>query len=90
MEALSKQDNEINLNDDFDFWAVVSRLKEPYFKFCRAYQARVRVVLADYRMICELEEQATTAKVKGVIQQCATRKVMNKHCSFIRVVLAAP
>ena len=65
MEALAKPDNEIN--DDYDFWNAVRSLKAPYVKFCNAYNSRIRIVLAEYRIIPEDENQATTARVKGII-----------------------
>jgi hypothetical protein len=65
MEALAKPDNEIN--EDYDFWNAVRNLKAPYVKFCNAYNSRIRIVLAEYRIIPEDENQATTARVKGII-----------------------
>jgi len=77
MESLSKPDKDIN--DDFDFWALVRSLKDPYLKFCKAFQTRVRMVLAEYRIIAEDEEQSTSAKVKGVILHWKNRQPMAKQ-----------
>ena len=77
MEALAKPDSEIN--DDYDFWNAARHLKEPYLKYCRASQNRIRVVLADYRIIAEDEDQATTIRVKGIILKWANRKPMSKQ-----------
>jgi hypothetical protein len=77
MDSLSKPDKDIN--EDFNFWALVPSLKDSYLKFCKVFETRIRVVLADYRVISQDEEQATTVKVKGVIQQWVTRKAMNKQ-----------
>ncbi len=65
MEAPAKPDNEIN--KDYDFWNAVRNLKAPYVKFCNAYNSRIRIVLAEYRIVPEDENQATTARVKGII-----------------------
>jgi len=77
MESLAKQDRDIN--EDFNFWALVPSVKDSYLKFCKVFETRLRVVLADYRVIPDDEEQATTAKVKGVIQNWSTRKAMSKQ-----------
>jgi hypothetical protein len=77
MDSLSKPDKDIN--EDFNFWALVPSLKDSYLKFCKVFETRIRVVLADYRVISQDEEQATTVKVKGVIQHWASRKAMNKQ-----------
>ena len=64
MEALAKPDTEIN--EDYDFWNAARNLKAPYVKFCNAFNNRVRITLAEYRVICEDESQATTAMIKGM------------------------
>jgi hypothetical protein len=65
MEALAKPNNEIN--EDYDFWNAVRSLKAPYVKFCNVFNSRIRIVLAEYRVIPEDENQATTVRVKGII-----------------------
>ena len=65
MEALAKQD--IDINEDYDFWNAVRNLKAPYVKFCNAFNSRIRIALAEYRIIPEDENEATTARVKGII-----------------------
>ena len=67
-----------DINEDFDFWTLVP-LKDSYLKFCKAFQNRVRVVLADCRIIPDDEEQGTTAKVKGVIRNWKNRTAMSKQ-----------
>jgi len=64
MEALAKPDTEIN--EDYDFWNAARNLKAPYVKFCNAFNTRLRVTLADYRVICEDEGQATTAIIRAL------------------------
>ena len=77
MEALAKPETEIN--EDYDFWNAARTLKAPYVKFCNAYKSRVRVTLADYRVICEDESQATTAIIKGIILNWKRRTAMAKQ-----------
>jgi len=77
MEALAKPDTEIN--EDYDFWNAARTLKAPYVKFCNAFKSRVRVTLADYRVICEDESQATTAIIKGIILSWKSRTAMAKQ-----------
>ena len=73
MEALAKQDNEIN--EDYDFWNAAPKLKTPYLKFCNAHNNRLHNVLAEYRIICEDETQTTTASVKGMILNWKSREM---------------
>ena len=54
------------INEEYAFWASVSRLKDPYLKFCRAFERRIRMALAEYCVIYEDENQATTVMVKGI------------------------
>ena len=54
-------------------------LKPLYLKFCSAHQSRVRIALADYRVIPEDECQETTAKVKGMILNWRSRTAMSKQ-----------
>ena len=77
MEALAKQDNEIN--EDYDFWNAAPKLKTPYLKFCNAYNNRLHNVLAEYRIICEDETQTTTASVKGMILNWKSRTPMSRQ-----------
>jgi hypothetical protein len=77
MDALAKPDTEIN--EDYDFWNAARTLKAPYVKLCNAYNSRVRVTLADYRVICEDENQATTAINKGIILNWKSRTAMAKQ-----------
>jgi hypothetical protein len=77
MEALAKPD--IEINEDYDFWNAVRNLKVPYVKFCNAFNSRIRIALAEYRIICEDENQATTARVKGIILQWTKRTQMSKQ-----------
>jgi len=77
MEALAKPDTEIN--EDYDFWNAARTLKAPYVKFCNAHKSRVRVTLADYRVICEDESQATTAIIKGIILNWKSRTAMARQ-----------
>ena len=56
MEALAKPDTEIS--EDYDFWNAARNLKAPNVKFCNAFKNRVRITLAEYRVICEDESQA--------------------------------
>ena len=77
MEALAKPNNEIN--EDYDFWNAVPSLKTPYLKFCNAYKSRIRIALAEYRIVPEDENQATTARVKGIILSWKNRSVIAKQ-----------
>ena len=77
MEALAKQDNEIN--EDYDFWNAAPKLKTPYLKFCNAHNNRLHNVLAEYRIICEDETQTTTASVKGMILNWKSRTPMSRQ-----------
>ena len=49
IEAMAKPDDQIN--DDFDFWSAVVNLKDPYLKYSKAYQSRVRTALNEFRFI---------------------------------------
>ena len=79
MEALAKPDTEIN--EDYDFWnaARTLQVKAPYVKFCNAHKSRVRITLADCRVICEDESQATTASIKGNILNWESRTAMERQ-----------
>ena len=48
-------------------------------KFCNAFQNRVRITLAEYRVICEDESQATTASIKGIILNWKSRTAMARQ-----------
>ena len=74
MEALAKQDNEIN--EDYDFWNAARNLKAPYVKFCNAYKSRFCINLAEYRAICYNESQPITASNKGIILDSEKRTDM--------------
>jgi hypothetical protein len=63
MDSLSKQDK--NINEDFYFWALVPSFMDSCLKFCKVFETRVCVVLADYCVISKDEEQVTTVKVKA-------------------------
>ena len=77
MEALAKPDTEIN--EDYDFWNAARNLKAPYVKFCNAFKNRVGITLAEYRVICEDESQATTASIKGIILNWKSRTAMARQ-----------
>ena len=77
MEALAKPD--IEINEDYDFWNAVRNLKAPYVKFCNAFNSRIRIALAEYRIIPEDESEATTARVKGIILSWKSRTAINKQ-----------
>jgi hypothetical protein len=79
MEAMAKPDDQIN--DDFDFWSAVVILKDPYLKYSKAYQSRVRNALNELRVIAEDEDQTTNGKVKGLITDWARRTPMLKQKS---------
>jgi len=85
MEALAQPDDHIN--DDFDFWNpslsnnpnAACHLKDLYLKYCKAYEKRVKVVLEDYRIIPEDEEQPTSTMIKGLITEWTKRTPMFKQ-----------
>ena len=77
VEAINKPANEIN--DKYDFWNAARRLKAPYLKYCNLYQNRVRVALADYRVIPDEEEGSTSAKIKGMVLEWKSRKALAKQ-----------
>ena len=67
------------INEDYDFWNAVRNLKAPFVKFCNAYNSRIRIVLAEYCIIPEDENQATTARVKGIILSRKNRSPMSRQ-----------
>ena len=77
MEALAKPD--IEIHEDYDFWNAARNLKVPYVKFCTAFNSRIRIALAEYRIIPEDESEATTARVKGIILSWKSRTAINKQ-----------
>ena len=77
VEAINKPANEIN--DKYDFWNAARQLKAPYLKYCNLYQNRVRVALADYRVIPDEEQGSTSAKIKGMVLEWKSRKTLAKQ-----------
>ena len=77
MEAISKAATD--LPDEFDFWSSIPTLKDPFLKYCKAFQPRLSIVLRDSRIIPEVEDDPTSVKIKGIILDWKKRQAMSKQ-----------
>ena len=56
-----------------------SEVLQRFVKFCNTFKNRVRITLAEYRVICEDESPATTASFKGIILNWKSRTAMARQ-----------